>query len=351
MRKTILFLMLTILCTMGCAKIEQIGYNNERQTEIGYTTVFGKLSTRALPTNQISFDTTNVFQSYAYYLPDSIKWKYSTNAGDNGAKTYFNDTVIVSYNNKVWQDKDNTWYWPKTYALTFFAWSLNSPSLDFPAGSETMVTCTDQNGIVAMYYDIEKNKNVDFLVADIAADKKANVTTYEYYGVPTLFRHKLSMFHATVSKKEDYPNVEFTLDKIEFTNLNKDGNYTQRPDSMACGTDKSNQIYTKTSQKVDSLSTNPQEISGIDQSIYLPQGFDNDKKVIITYTIGYDTDGDGKVDIKETVTVPYKLSELYGDKGFRPGTKYNLNIVFKLDEIFWDPAVENWENKPYDLDI
>lgn len=348
MRKTISLLLLTILCTMGCAKIEQNGYNNERQTEIGYNTVFGKLSTRSLSSNQITFDTTNVFQSYAYYLPQGTNWEYSIATGDNGAKTYFNDTVIVSYKNKIWKDENNAWYWPRTYALTFFAWSLNSPSLDFPVGSPTQVTCTDKNGIVATNYDIEANKNVDFLVADIAADRTANVLTYEYYGVPTLFRHKLSMFHATVSKKKNYPNIEFTLNKIEFTDLNKDGNYTQYPDTIVCGANKSNQIYTDKKQKVDSLTTNPQEIDGVNQSIYLPQDFDDDKTIVITYTVGYDSDGDGVIDITEDATVSYKLSELYGDNGFKPGTKYNLNIIFKMDEIYWDPAVEDWENKPYD---
>ena len=346
MKKTTLLLALAALfCTVGCVKVEENVFKSERQTEIGYTTIFGKMSTKSLSSNQFAFDDANVFQSYAYYLPKGTKWVYSNAAGDNGAKKYFNTDVIVSKDteNNIWRDKNNTWYWPKTNALTFFAWSLNTSSLDFPAGSPTKVTCSDQNGIVATNYDIEKNKNVDFLVADIAADKTANENIYTYVGVPTLFRHKLSMFHATVSKKENYPNIEFTLKKIEFTELNKDGDYTQYPDVMTCGSGKSNQIYTDVSQKVNSLSTNPQEVSDVNQSIYLPQDFDDDKTIVITYTIGYDTDDDGDIDITEEVTATYKLSELFGNDGFKPGTRYNLNIVFKMDEIFWDPAIEEWD--------
>ena len=323
-----------------------------REVGIGYNTVVGKTNvpgTKTLASNQRVFNDANVFQSYAYYLPIGTAWTYSTNPGDNGAQSYFNTDVIIKKDAtaNLWKDPNNDWYWPKTYALTFFAWSLNAPNLDFPAGSPTIVECTDQNGIVAMYYDIESNKNVDFLVADIAADKTANENVYTYLGVPTVFKHKLSQFHATVSEKEDYDSVGFTLDGISFQDLNKDGNYTQRPDVFTLGSTRTDQVFTSTSQDV--TSTTPTDVTDIEQYIYLPQAFDDDKTVTITYTIHYDTDGDGVYDLDEPVTVTYKLSELFGPDGFKPGTKYTLNIIFKMDEIYWDPAVEDWDNKSTNL--
>lgn len=320
---------------------------------IGYNTIVGKTSTpvsKALASNQHVFDDTNVFQSYAYYLPIGTAWTYSTTtSGDNGSKPYFNTDVIIKkdVSSNLWRDPNNDWYWPKTYALTFFAWSLNAPSLGFPTGSPTIVTCTDLNGITAAYYDIEANKNVDFLVADIAADKTANENVYTYLGVPTVFKHKLSQFHATVREKEDYDSVGFTLDGISFQSLNKDGNYTQYPDSLQTGSARTDQTFTSTSQDV--TSTTPVDVTNIEQYIYLPQDFDDDKTVTITYTIHYDTDGDGTYDLDEPVTVTYKLSDLFGPDGFKPGTRYTLNIIFKMDEIYWDPVVEDWDNNSVNL--
>lgn len=52
--------------------------------------------------------------------------------------------------------------------------------------------------------------------------------------------------------------------------------------------------------------------------------------------------------MSEPVTETIKLSELTGDWGI--GKKYIINITFSLDEILWDPAVEDWtgvtENVP-----
>lgn len=347
MKKILFILSLFILVSCADVKITP----QDKQVSIGYTTLVDKsnAATKVPTFTRKVFDNANIFQSYAFYLPLGTLWTYSVISGDNNSKPYFNTDVIVKKDitNNIWRDPNNDWYWPKTYALTFFAWSLNAPTLDFPTNSSTKVTCTDQNGIVATEYDIELNKNIDFLVADIAADKVANENVYNYQGVPTVFKHKLTQFNATISKKENYSGIEFTLNSIVFNNLNKSGNYTQNPDIMKVGTIKSNQTFTDKNQIATSLT--PVDISNIDQYIYLPQDFDDNKTITITYTIGYDTNNDGSIDLEEPVTVTCKLSDLFEIDGFKPGTRYTLNIIFKMDEIYWDPVVEDWEDKSFTL--
>ncbi len=199
-----------------------------------------------------------------------------------------------------------------------------------------------------MYYDIEENKNVDFMVADIAANKSANENVYYHTGVPTLFRHKLSQVKMAVKEKDTYQDqgVYFTLNSIVFNDLANKGNYTQNPDKMQAGGTKSDQTYTSTDQVVDQ--TTATDITSVDQYIYLPQTFNDDKTITITYTIGYDLDGDGVVDktkgdIVETVTESRKLSDIFGTE-WEMGKKYTLDITFALDEILWDPAVQEWED-------
>ncbi len=344
MKKFLIFVSLILSMCVSCVKNEVI----TRDQEITFVQAITRQTTKSLAANQKVLADTNKFQSYSYLLPKGTTWHYSTIAGDNGSSPYFGVDVIVEKIGSVWKDPNNTWYWPKTSTLTFFAWSLNSPSLDFPSGSPTIVTCTDQQGIVAMYYDIEANKNVDFLVADIAADKTANENTYTTYGVPTLFKHKLSSFSVTKREKEKYQGITFELDSIIFHNLANQGNYTQNPDTLTCGTTRSDQNYTTTKQGVDTLKT---DVTDVDQFIYLPQDFDDDKTITITYTIKYDTDNDGAADFEETVTNTYKLSDIFNDKGFKPGKKYILDLVFSMDQIYWDPAVEDWEHGDVNLTI
>lgn len=352
MKRFLLFMTL-VFSLIACSKTELVvpTYNGDR--EISFLTVTGRnaTSTKALGANQTVFADTNIFQSYAYRLPKGTAWTYSTVSGDNGAEPFFNTDVIVRKDtaNNIWRDTTNTWFWPKTYALTFFAWSLNTPTLDFPAGSPTIVGCNDQNGIIAADYDIEANKNIDFLVADIAADKTVNENVYTYVGVPTLFRHKLSSFNVTKKLKEDYPGVTFTINDITFNNLNKDGNYTQNPDTLVVGSSRTDQIYTDTDQPVDTTAT--VDVTNVNQFIFLPQDFDDDKTITIIYTIDQDPNGDGIIDFTETVTETYKLSDLYGDGGFKPGKRYVLDLIFSMDPIYWDPAVQNWEDQPGTITI
>lgn len=84
-------------------------------------------------------------------------------------------------------------------------------------------------------FDVATNKNVDFLVADIAADKSENKNSYAHTGVPTLFRHKLSMVNVAANLAEDYANKKFILNSVKFTNLCHYATYSQIPEKMIPG--------------------------------------------------------------------------------------------------------------------
>lgn len=358
MKKTVLILAAAVAALSACSKSELAVSGTEGEREITFQAA---PMTKTPTSTQKEFVNTNVFASAAYYIGEDATsgkvaaWDYGVSTkpelfiGTNNSTTSAVDGDVIKWDGSAWRSTSRKYYWPKKGQLTFFAWSLNSDNLTFPSdasGNVTRVSCTPTQGVVAMYYDIERNKNVDFMVADIAADKSANENVYYRTGVPTLFRHKLSQLKLTVKEKDTYQNqgVYFTLKGITFNNLNKDANYTQEPDKMTVGTTKSNQSYTSADQKVDK--TTETDITSVDQYIYLPQTFDANKTITITYTIGYDLDGDGTVDpdkgdIVETITVTKKLSEIFGTE-WAMGKKYTLDLTFALDEILWDPAVQDW---------
>lgn len=167
-----------------------------------------------------AFDTHNVFASWAYYLP-SGKWDENR----TNAKIYIGkegeEGATISYGNNVWKDQDNSYYWPKEGNLTFFAYSLNSKSLTNKFGNDTHFSCLNHESQYGIFgsLNLDIHPNTDFLVADIASDKTANENVYDFNGVPTLFKHKLSRVKFAVKKKSDYPGATITLNSITFKTL------------------------------------------------------------------------------------------------------------------------------------
>ncbi len=365
--KKIVFVFAAAAVLAACTKTEVIPVRNDADVEITFET---SPITKALSNSQKEFTHGNVFASYAYSHENAWDWGASETPnlyiGKEDAQTSVITPATISWvgntTTGVWKDATRAYYWPKSLKLTFFAWSLNKADLDFAAPAtgqaQTQVTVTPASGVYMMYYDVVSDKNVDFLVADIAADKTQNEDKiYVHEGVPTLFHHKLSMMEFTAKvKSADYATngITFTLDTVRFKNV-ADGvvYYSQRNpltgvnDDLYASNNKTTQIYSATSQVVEN--TTATAVTDVDQFIYIPQSFTNNNQVLeIVYTIDYDTDKDGTPEVSEPVTETIKLSELTGDWGI--GKKYIINITFSLDEILWDPAVEDWtgvtENVP-----
>ncbi len=357
MRKYVFILAAAVAMT-ACSKTEVIPAQNETLAEITYETA---PVTRTI----VEFGKDNVFSSIAYYLENGKTWDwgYATSPvvyiGAYDAVSGSTDGVKISKSGNVWRNADRKYYWPKKGTLTFFAWSLNSDSLElnFPATDEQAgVFCTPYSGIIMNCFSTVLNKNVDFMVADIAKDKTANETEYINIsgvesGVPTLFRHKLTNIYFTVKQEEEYSGVKFTLNSIIFRNLSNTGNYNQVSDEMNAMTAsgyRSDQTYTAGADQVVTVDKKPIAADKVDQFIYIPQTFTSDNQTVeITYTVEYTT-STGET-ITENITESRKLSGLFkksaGDNTgeWAKEKKYTIDLTFALDEILWDPAVQDWD--------
>ena len=337
----------------GCAKTTISG-NTADQAEITYEVA---PLTKGLANNQSAFSKDNVFASYAFYLSTG-SWNYPDDADfyiggtvNEGTGAYEGVTVKWNTTASAWKNPDKNYYWPKTGSLTFFSWTLNKANLTF-TDANTIINCSSNYGIFCTSYDAKANKNIDFMVADIAKDKKANENIYSYTGVPTLFRHKLSQFQATVCEKEAYTGITFTLKSITFPKSYYTGWYHQKTDTMQGATSSTSQTYysSTTGQVVNTTTATAVDNAGIDQYIYMPQVFTADNIIEIKYDVAYDTNGDNTPDVTETVTATKKLSEIFGT-AWEMGKKYTLNITFSVNEILWDPAVEDWEGESKNVTV
>lgn len=305
--------------------------------------------TKALGTDQTDFDHSNVFTSYAYYLAPGKTW----DANFASAQLYI-DNSVISYVTDKWKNATATYWWPKDGgSLTFFAYSLNKGDMTFAAGSgmgcDIHTTGSAFTGGINGSIDVTDNKNVDFLVADIAKDKTANENVYTHTGVPTLFRHKLSMVNVTAKLEEDYAGKKFTINGVKFTQISHFGTYCQFPEKMTESGTKVDQIYaenaglnvTTTKADVPHVINDAAGAKTDDgQYIYIPQTFaDSDDVVIeIKYTIETAV---GTSTVKEECVSKTKISDVFPK--WEIGKKYVLDLTFSLDEILWDPAVQDWE--------
>ena len=337
--KKYFFILAAAAALAACAKNEVTPVLSNENTEIAYNVA---PKTKALdPDKQENFAEGNVFASWAYYLPKGKTWADNYDANATNGKTkpqpYIVKSEISHQDDNTWKETDKSYYWPKDGgSLTFLAYSLNKGDLNL-AGEHSEFTCDNAGGVQG-HIELMDNKNTDFLVAEIAADKTANENVYVVNGVPTLFKHKLSRVACTVKKAADYQNKKFELKEINFLDVVTYGSYAQLPtEKFTAGTVKHDQIYTKAVQKI---TTTAAAVAAEDVVIYMPQTFaDATAKIQVKYTVTT-TVGTGSVveDCVKEISINSKFDE------WKMGRKYIFNLTFALDEITWDPAVEKWED-------
>ena len=333
--KKYFFILAAAAALAACAKNEVTPVLSNENTEIAYNVA---PKTKALGTNQEEFGTGNVFASWAFYLPKDKTW-----AVDKATAQPYIVGSKISYKNDTWKDQTKSYYWPKDGgSLSFLAYSLNKGDLTL-AGEHSGFHCDNEFGVNGAI-ELKDNKNTDFLVAEIAADKKGNVNTYVFNGVPTLFKHKLSRVACTVKKAADYADKKFELKEINFLKVATYGTYGQIPnDKFTAGTVQNDPIiYTKAVQEI---TTTAAAVATEDVVIYMPQNFKDETepekiaKIQVKYTVTT-TVGTGSVveDCVKEIDIKDKFDE------WAMGKKYIFNLKFALDEITWDPAVEKWED-------
>lgn len=337
--KKYFFILAAAAALAACAKNEVTPVLSQENTEIAYNVA---PKTKALDTtHQENFSTDNVFASWAFYLPEGKTWADNYDADATNGKTTPQPYIVnstISHLNGIWKDQTKSYYWPKDGgSLTFLAYSLNKGNLTL-AGEHSEFTC-DKGAGVQGHIELMDNKNTDFLVAEIAADKTANENQYVFNGVPTLFKHKLSRVACTVKKAANYADKKFELKEINFLNVATYGTYAQLPtDGFNASTVKHDQIYTTAVQEITTTAT---PVATEDVVIYMPQTFaDATAKIQVKYTVT--TTVGGSTPVVENCVKEISINSKFDE--WAMGKKYTFNLTFALDEITWDPAVEKWED-------
>ena len=344
-----------LIAAAACAALAACSKNEVAPVDVDQEITYQTIETKAAS----GFKDANKFTSYAYFLPETAtNW----DSDATSSQTYI-DGAEVSYNsaNHYWKST-SAYYWPKKGKLTFFAWSTNSAATTMNGAT---VECSNATGITVDELNITTNKNVDFLVADIAKDQTANTSFHEdeggnawHNGVPTVFKHALSSiaFKAmTVSNGVAYDyktnnDIEFYITSIDIkSDVNR--KYTQ-------GNTASNHTWKDvvgtSSSTLDVLTpaANIEVTKDAPTSTYAP--VDDDYKIVMpqtfatadgnTITVNYDIVYFATVGtpVTEHISKTVDLFDAFGATGWEPTKKYILTIKLGLDEILWDPDVTDW---------
>lgn len=276
------------------------------------------------------------FVSWAWYLPDGRSW-----AQDSGEAQLYIPGETVSYDGtfQAWTTA-TAYYWPKSGSLTFM--SLSPEEL---AGN---ASCSPDKGI-ELSFDVAANPDVDLMVADIAADQRAN-------DVPTIFRHKLAkVVSFTLKTDRDYGDLStvggksFTLNSIRFADVYTSGTYVSGNSTVSGpkegwsghsgGGDMTWYVGNGIGIAHDGTAVPGSKDGGL---FVLPQSFvGTDAVLIVEYTIKTLINTDQVH--TEKVTEPVRLSELHSSWEMNRQISYTLTIG--LDSIEWEASAEEWQDR------
>lgn len=365
MKKVLFFALAAGVALAACTKNEVKPV--EVDQEITFQAVVDKAATKGGTfDNNVTYPTDRPFGTFAFFYTSSDG--YTKNAPkyiDNAKVEYITSASAWTTNPK--------YYWPKHGCLTFMSYSPYNEL-------NTIVTCDPTTDAMAEIkipnWDVNANQTVDIMIADRVDNKTANESHAGYTGVPTVFRHKLAqLVKFSVQTKEDFRNLDknnkpqagsklFFLQKIEIQNIVTNGSFSSgvKPsnEALAIG------IWTN----VDPLATNsydwyvnsetdlvkggayefnttPVALSSgtIKNNGYLlvrPQTFaeNDEKKIKITYVIRSYTSASDYSD--ETVVQSFNIHS--ATPSWDINKKYSFTITVDLNQIYWAPSVENWED-------
>ena len=369
MKKNIIIALAACVALAACTKNEVKPVNVDQ--EITFQAVVYKAATKAGTfDNSATYPTDRPFGTFAFF--------YTTENGYSKAAPKYIDNAKVSNptsatNGSAWTT-DPKYYWPKQGYLTFMSYSPYNEL-------HTKVTCAPTADAMAEIkipnWDVDAHQKVDIMIADRVDNLTANGKNDGYTGVSTVFRHKLAQIvKFSVKTKEDFGNLDehnlaqagsklFFLQKIEIQNIVTNGTFSSgvKPSNedgaIGIWTNAENSVtkpYTWYNNTATTLEQGKEyefnkntavalSTGDINKNGYLlvrPQIFaENDnKKIEITYVIRSYTSATAFSD--ETVVQSFNIHS--ATPSWDINKKYSFTITVDLNQIYWAPSVEDWED-------
>ena len=330
MKKLFLLAALVGVALTGCMKNEV--YVPKCETPISFEVANYVAQTRA----EGAFDTTKTFGVDA--------WSYDATAGT----VQIMEDEVVSYTTNQWAPS-KTYYWPINGTVDFIAY--------YPAGDKPEIDYKYAGGDTITYEDYEVT-NVDLMYADKAIRYSQNVSAYGFTGVPTVFRHALAKVNFNVQNaypaetNNDAITYEIVVDKITL-NTHPTGLVTLTnagTTAASLGTwSVDDNVWDPTSdltalEWTSNVNLADDSVVAYDEKTQyvLPQILADDVTVKVVYTVTQKQDGT-TISVKQYNPDAIKLNTMgLTSWEMNKNITYTISITAKSNQIFFDPAVEDW---------
>ena len=318
--------------------------------EIGFKAVT-RVATRA---------NSDIISSTTYAEDNTFQvWGWQSEAADfsefaDDASSNFMSDLTIAYcggpqsRANAWRNNDHYYYWPFTGKISFLA---VHPSTVAPTTTGWDATNDKPQATVADYTIVPgSNETVDLMFATNEGTRRADA-------LPMVFHHALSQIVVSVKTDDDYSaDVAFDLESVTFNNIDLSGDVAYVNDVITwsdntAATQTQNWVYydtvledvTDTYQVYGAAKVNiPQPANVLVWSDAVGNPGDPDyvapvltDAVQTTLTIVYSMEQTGSEKITGTVVVA-------APQVWEPGKKYNYTLNFRLNEITFNPTVDNW---------
>ncbi len=342
MKKYFIIAVAALVALASCTKSE---INTPAQKEISYNAVTGKNTvTKTINDKTYYAPGDPAFGVWGLYQPTA----WATDHG-NGVwvGTSLSASAEITYQTDTWKKNGAVDYWPLTGSVVFMGYSpyANVSSKASVAVADSKVTLTVAG------FETTTGDWVDDLMWSDAVEKSTNDTNYDadgnntttYNGVPIVFHHALSQIAIYAKTDKDYAAQDYTF-TITALSVTVDDNATLTvadnltADPVVAWTEPATDA-TRTVLSSASAALTTSFVKQGDPFLVIPQTLTAAQDII---TVSYKVVHNG---VTSTATKNINLTA--GDSvtlsAFEKNTKYNLNLVFSLEEIKYSPDVVAWD--------
>lgn len=404
MKKVIYFAVVASVAFASCTKNEVRTVEDNQDRQITFQAVVHKASTKALISDNAYPSNGPSFGTFAYFYTTNFSntaETYIYNAEVSNTTTAENGNAWTTNPAYYWPKQGYLTFY------SYSPYSINGADPSSPNVTCNIAESGNQ-GIAIVKWDVDANQTVDVMIADRIDNQRANGTNGGWNGVPTIFRHKLAqVVDFKLKTTENYAKIneagnntvgskQFFVNEIEIYNVKHEARFESgnRPGDGTSGTSigkwsildgasvkgyswyqsastdvaeftstesscpKSGKHPNLSSGDYYDIATNgyllvmPQDFTGstlVDTSTY-PTG--NTPFIKFVYTIrtwwgNEATNPNSYTD--EEVIVYQTLAAIHGStdadpKGWEINKRYTYTIQVGLNQIYWAPSVENWED-------
>ncbi len=360
MKKFFFLAVAAVVALAACTKNE-VNIPSNKGNEISYKAVNAKNTvSKAIIDHSFYAPTDPAFGIWGLYQAESWSANHSDDVwiGESASAatkiTWAKDAENTA-DSEAWRNAASVDYWPLTGSIVFMGYSpytnVSSKAAISVADNKATLTVTD--------FQTTTGEWVDDLMWSDAVEKSKNDTNYDkdgstnatYKGVPVVFHHALSQIAIYAKTDKDYAakDYTFTITALSMT-IDDKATLTVKDDptsdpNVTWSEPATDATRTVLSAASAALTTSP--VKQGDSFLVIPQTLSGNDILTITYQVvhnGVTSTATKTINLYAGETDPSDDDHDDDDlASFVKNTKYNLNLVFSLDEILYSPSIAPWE--------